>query len=95
MPKQIQYFVWYAIAGDPRPARAAIAAMMTDVACRTGVTGRLLVRQEAPATWMEVYEDVADPVGFVREFAAAALRHELARFAVDGIRHVEAFVAAD
>jgi len=69
--------------------------MMTEVARTTGVSGRLLVRLEAPATWMEVYEDVADPVGFAREFAVAALRHELARFAVDGIRHVEAFVAAD
>lgn len=89
--------MWYAIAGDPRPARAAIAAMMTDVARRTGVTGRLLVRHDAPApaTWMEVYEDVADPAGFGREIDAAALRHDLARFTIDGARHVEAFVAAD
>jgi hypothetical protein len=69
--------------------------VMVDVARRTGVTGRLLVRHDATATWMEIYEDVADPVGFAREISAAALRHDLARFTIDGARHVEAFVAAD
>jgi hypothetical protein len=95
LPTRVQYFVWYAIAGDPQPTRAAIDAMMAEIAHRTGVTGRLLVRHDRPGTWMEIYEDVADAVGFEREIAAVALRHDLSRLLVGGMRHVEAFVAVD
>jgi hypothetical protein len=95
LPTHVQYFVWYAIAGDPQPTRAAIDAMMADIARRTGVNGRLLVRRDQPSTWMEIYENVADAVGFEREIAIVALRHELSRFIIGGTRHVEAFVAAD
>jgi hypothetical protein len=95
LPTHVQYFVWYAIAGDPQPARAAIDAMMADIARRTGVIGRLLVRRDQPGTWMEVYENVADAVGFEREIAVVALSHDLSRFIKGGARHVEAFVAAD
>ena len=91
----VEYFIWYGIVGDPLPTRAAIDAMMTDVARTTGVSGRLLVRHDKPDTWMEIYESVADPVGFEREIHSAARRHDLARFITGGVRHVEAFVAAD
>lgn len=95
MPTRVQYFVWYAIAGDPQPTRVAIDAMMAEIARRTGVTGRLLIRHDQPSTWMEIYENVADAVGFEREIAAAALRHDLSQLLVGGMRHVEAFVAVD
>ncbi len=95
MPTHVQFFVWYAIAGDPQPTRAAIDAMMADIARRTGVNGRLLVRRDQPGTWMEIYENVADAVGFEREIAIVARRHKLSRFIFGGTRHVEAFVAAD
>ena len=91
----VEYFVWYGIAGDLLPARAAIDAMMIDVASRTGVSGRLLVRHDKPDTWMEIYQSVADPVGFEREIHSAAQRHDLARFVTGGVRHIEAFVAVD
>ena len=94
MPPHIHYFVWYGITGDPRPIREAIDAMMADVARGTGITGRLLVRHGEPVTWMEIYEDVANPVAFERELAAAARSHDVARFIAGGARHVEAFVAA-
>ena len=90
----VHYFIWYEIAGDAAPARAAIAAMMADIARATGVTGRLLVRRDRTPTWMEIYEDVADPAGFEREIADALVRHGVARFLAGGARHVEAFVAA-
>jgi hypothetical protein len=90
----VHYFVWYEIAGTAAPARAAIDAMMVDIAHATGVTGRLLVRRDRPATWMEIYEGVADPAGFEREAADALVRHDVARYLADGTRHVEAFVAA-
>ena len=91
----VHYFVWYDIAGDAAAARAAIDAMMADIARATGITGRLLVRRDRKATWMEIYEDVADPVHFEREFADALVRHGIAQLLVGGARHVEAFVAAD
>ncbi len=90
----VHYFVWYEIAGDAAPARAAIDAMMADIARATGVAGRLLVRRDRNATWMEIYEDVADPAGFEREIAAALRRHDVVRLLAGGARHVEAFVAA-
>ena len=91
----VHYFVWYEIAGDAAAARAAIDAMMADVARATGITGRLLVRRDRKATWMEIYEDVADPAGFEREIADALVRHDVARLLAGGARHVEVFVAAD
>ena len=90
----VHYFVWYEIAGDRSPARAAIDAMMTDIARATGVSGRLLVRRDRTATWMEIYEGVADPARFEREIADALVRHGVVRFLAGGARHVEAFVAA-
>ena len=91
----VHYFVWYEIAGDVAPARAAIDAMMADIARATGVRGRLLMRRDRSATWMEVYESVADPPGFEREIANALARHDVGRFLAGGARHVEAFVAAN
>jgi hypothetical protein len=88
----IQYFVWYEVAGDPQRARAAIDAMMADVARTTGIRGRLHVRRDLPTTWMEIYADVADAAGFEEELAAAAKRHDVAQH-TSGARHVEAFVA--
>ena len=90
----VHYFVWYEIAGDAAATRAAIDAMMADIARATGITGRLLVRRDRKATWMEIYEDVADPAYFEREIAEAPVRHGVARFLLGGTRHVEAFVAA-
>jgi hypothetical protein len=57
--------------------------------------GGLTAGSNGVATWMEVYEHVADPVMFERELAAAVLRHDIARFVPEGGRHVEAFVAPE
>ncbi len=75
--------------------RVAIAAMMADLSRRTGVAGRLLVRRDEPATWMEIYEDVADAARFERELSGAVMRHGIARLNGMGNRHIEAFVAAE
>jgi Domain of unknown function (DUF4936) len=91
---RIHYYVWYHVASDVPAIRVAVAEMMADVAGRTGIAGRLLVRRDEPATWMETYEDVVDAATFERELAAAVLRHDLARLVAGGDRHVEAFVAA-
>jgi hypothetical protein len=88
------YFVWYRLAGDPCEARAAVTAMMLDVAVDCGVAGRLMRRSDDPSTWMEVYETVVDPAGFERALASALERHGALAYA-NGGRHVERFVACD
>lgn len=85
------YFVWYRLAGDACEARAAVTAMMLDVAIECGVVGRLMKRADDPATWMEVYEAVDDPAQFEEALADALDRHGASAFA-DGGRHVECFV---
>jgi hypothetical protein len=87
------YFVWYRVAGDPGCARAAITAMMLDVAMATGVAGRLFERADDASTWMEVYDDVDDRRAFERRLARAVAAHDVAQYA-DGGRHVECFCAA-
>jgi len=86
------YFVWYRLAGDACEARAAVTAMMLDVAVDCGVVGRLMRRNDDPSTWMEVYEAVDDPAAFERSLADALVRHGALAYA-DGGRHVERFVA--
>ena len=87
------YFVWYRVSGDAAVARAAVNALMRDVALRTGVTGRLLMRPETPPTWMEVYESVADAAAFDAAFVDASARNDVAAHASEG-RRIERFVDA-
>ena len=68
--------------------------MMTDLARRTRIAARLLVRRDDPCTWMETYEGVTDAATFELEMAGAVLRHGIAGIDGLGVRHVEAFVAA-
>lgn len=86
------YYVWYRLAGDACEARSAVTAMMLDVAEDCGIVGRLMRREDDPATWMEVYEAIDDRAGFERALADASSRHGAASYA-DGGRHVERFVA--
>jgi hypothetical protein len=91
----VHFFIWYEIAGDPRTARAAIDAMMVEVARATGIHGRLLTRRDRPTTWMEIYADVTDAPRFERAIAEAVVCNAIARHIGGGGRHVEAFVAPD
>ncbi len=92
----VHYFVWYRVTcdtiGETRAARAAVDAVLADVARVTGIRGRLLVRRGQPDTWMEIHERVTESADFERELAAAVQRHDLARHIADSGRHVEAFV---
>ena len=87
------YFVWYRVDGDPAAARASVNGLMQDIAMKTGVIGRLLMRPDVPPTWMEVYESVADAQGFDAEYAEAVARNGVATHAPEG-RHLERFVDA-
>ncbi len=91
MTAPVHYYVWYRVPGDAGQARAAVNAAMADVARTTGVAGRLCLRLDDPATWMEIYEHVHDAPSFDAALAAAVIRHGVEAHAPDG-RHVERFV---
>ncbi len=93
MSATVHYYVWYRIGGDPAPVRAAVNAVLHDVALACAVTGRVLVRRDDPSTWMEIWEPVTDPAGFEDALQAAVARHGLAGL-LAGERHVERFVDA-
>jgi hypothetical protein len=88
------YYVYYRSAAAPAAVRAAVGAMQAAIERATGVHGRLLRRIEDDGTWMEIYEDVADPERFERELAAAATVPGIAGLLAPGAtRHVERFTA--
>lgn len=84
-------YVYYRVVADTADARAAVAGLLGAVEAKTGVTGRLLARCDDPATWMEVYEPVANPAAFARTLDAMVRRLGLAAVAADGVRHTECF----
>lgn len=92
--REIHYYVWYRVHGSHADAQRVTAALQDDVAARTAIRGRVLVRRDDPSTWMEIYEGVAAPADFERELTAAVARHDAASIAHEGVRHLEAFVVA-
>ena len=87
------FYVYYRIAADTREARQRIAALIEDVAGRTGVRGSLSARSDDPTTWMELYASVARPASFRRVLTRIADTHRAAALTVDGVRHVEQFAS--
>ncbi len=91
----VHYYVYYRVARpDDAQTLDLVQQLITALASRTGVAGRLLVRADDPGTWMEVYESVSDPAAF-----EAALARLLENSGFDAIlasgstRHVERFRA--
>ncbi|NML24366.1 DUF4936 family protein [Zoogloea sp. G-4-1-14] len=71
----------------------ALYNLQDDLRHRTGVSGRFLRKADDPWTWMEIYENVADPVAFDAALEQAVERHGLDRFLDEGgRRHSERFV---
>lgn len=87
-------YVYYRVAAsDFDRVASRVKAMQARLRQETGVAGRLLRRAEDAATWMEVYEGVADAAAF--EAALARLAREFgvdALLAEGGRRHLERFV---
>ncbi len=84
------YFIWYRVRDDSRETETVIRHMMARLACRGGVTGRLLKKREEAGLWMELYEGVADPGAFERLLARAVDEFDVEMFC-DGHRHMECF----
>ena len=88
------YYIYYRTGAEAAQIRAAVTAMQAELAAATGVAGRLLSRVDDRTTWMEVYEDVADPDRFERELAACVERSGVRALLQAGAeRHVERFTA--
>ncbi len=88
------YYIYYRIALERADeAKRIVAAIQDEVLMKAGVRGRLLRRRDDPATWMEVYEDVAEEKAFVASLAAAVERHGFQRLLVPGSSRIaETFV---
>ena len=85
------YYIYYRVAAkDTTEAELLIRSMQARLACRSGISGRLLKKRDEPGLWMEVYEDIAEPQGFERLLNQAVDEFDIALFA-DGPRHLECF----
>jgi hypothetical protein len=86
------YYVWYRVSQDEGAAELAVRTMMARLACRTGVTGRLLKKCDESRLWMEVYEGVVEPGFFERSLGQALDEFDVEMF-LDGARRTECFLA--
>lgn len=83
------FYIYYKV--DPAKqgeVEPLIYTLLSRVACRTGVHGRLLKKLDGSATWMEVYEGIADSNGFERVLQELCERYDIDIF-ID--RHTERF----
>lgn len=85
-----RYFIWYRVRDDSRETETVIRHMIARLACRAGVTGRLLRKRGEPRLWMELYEGITDPDAFERLLASAVDEFDVEMFC-DDRRHTECF----
>jgi hypothetical protein len=89
------YFIYYRVAPAMRETAAAvIAELQAHIAAITGVQGRVMRKDDASGTWMEIYEGVSDQAGFDTAMREALHKVEFEHLlAGDSQRHLERFVA--
>jgi len=82
------YYVYYRVEAARVPElRTQVQTVFDSIERATGVRGRWMRRRDEPATYMEVYENVADEKAF-----EALLERETAPLGLQ--RHVERFQCA-
>ena len=91
----VHYYVYYRVLPThAAAARQTIARVLGQLEERTGVSGRLLQRQDEPWLWMEIYEGVRDGREFDRVLAELLAKADFSAFLVSGSkRRTERFVA--
>jgi hypothetical protein len=89
----IHFYIYYRVEIREVPAMAAaVEAVQAIVQGSTGVAGRLLKRFDDPFTWMEVYENVAEPAEFEAQLEALVEEFGLDRYlAPNARRNLERF----
>lgn len=86
------YYIYYRVSEKAADeAETLVRSMQARLACRSGITGRLLKKRDEAGLWMEVYEDVAEPARFEHLLQQAVDEFDLGMF-IDGIRHAECFL---
>jgi hypothetical protein len=84
-------YVYYRIDPVQAPLAAArVAAVLAAMAAHCSAPPRRLSRCDDPATWMEIYEDIADFAAFVAALEVAVAGAGCAGFTL-GERHLECF----
>jgi hypothetical protein len=84
----LNYYVYYKVSPEKVAGlRLGVEALFSLVEKQCGVRGRWMRRRDDPATYMEVYEGVADERGF-----EALIEREGAKLGLE--RRVERFVCA-
>lgn len=85
----LQYYVYYKIdAARAAELRAVVDTLFDEVHAATGIRGRLQRRRDDPATWMEIYADVAPGSGFDAVLAAALEKSAFARLGVQRVTEI-------
>ncbi len=64
-----ELYVYYRVS-DPTAAGSRIAALLENMARKTGVIGRKLEKCDEPLLWMEIYPGIDDRVTFAVELAS-------------------------
>ena len=92
----VHYYVYYRVLPTHvAAARAVIVRLFTQLEERTGVSGRLLQRQDESLLWMELYEGVNDAREFERVLAELVAKADFFIHLTPGTeRKIERFVAA-
>jgi hypothetical protein len=92
----VNYYVYYRVLPThAAAAKTALALILAQLEERTGVTGRLLQRQNEPLLWMEIYEGVRDGRAFERALEELLVAANFAALLAPGsARKIERFVAA-
>ncbi len=86
------YYIYYRVSEENAgEAETLVRSMQSRLACRSGIAGRLLKKRDEAGLWMEIYEDVAEPVRFERLLQQAVDEFDLDMF-IDGTRHTECFL---
>ncbi len=88
-------YVYYRIDSAQAPLAAdRVDALLSAMAPHCGKPPRRLCRCDDPATWMEVYNDIADWPAFESAMQAALEAMPIGRF-IAGDRHLECFAAPE
>ncbi len=88
------YFVWYRVSRDDRDTEIAIRSMLSRLACRSGVVGKLLKKRDEPQLWMESYVDVPDAARFEHLLQQAVEEFDVEMF-IAGERNTECFISGE
>lgn len=87
----LNYYIYYRVLTDDLETERQIRGLQARLACRTGVQGNFLKRQDDALTWMEIYSHITDQIEFDRALKQALSEFDIAIF-INGKRVTECFI---